>query len=284
MSWGSVLTVFQFECRRAAAAPRLLAAGLLALFPVALVTIIQRQGGPLDHAYAAALALFALIPGLVSILGVLLWATPVIHAETEANTWPYLAVRPGAKIAVLLGKYLSAVTWTTLMAWLSLTLTILVISGPSAAMGSGSLQAGAMERGHLQELSGPPLDPLKTWSVLAALVPLSAVTYGALFTLIGVLLLRRAMAAAVGYVFLMEVVVTMIPAVVHRLTIQYHLRCLLVKWMSWTEVAGSFNRDSRLLFGDEPPWQHVAMLLGAAALLLIAACLLLRRRELRTEN
>lgn len=316
MRLSAILAIFQFEFSRTAAIPRLGFGLLLALFPVALVATIQYLGGPLHFALPGLIALYALIPGLTCVLAVLLWATPIIHSEMEGRTWPYLAVRPCGKSSILLGKYLAAVAWTAVVAWLSLTLSILVIAisqNPRTQLESwetaelvslltiqkesqldpaqqrqlssllseqSKVERRARNEARFEAAFGPRLDLLRAGGVLATLVALSAVTYGALFTFFGVLLLRRGMAMAVAYTFIFEVVVSMLPAVIHRLTVQYHLRCLLVKWMSWTEWPQSFARETEMLFGDEPVWQHILLPLGLATVMLTAACLVLRQRQL----
>lgn len=312
----AILTVFRFEFTRTAALSRLSFGALLGLFPVALVTTIQYLGGPLHFAIPGSIALFALIPGLTCVLALLLWATPIIHSEIEGRTWPYLAVRPCGKSSILLGKYLAAVVWTVMVAWLSLTLSILAIAvsqnpktklEPHEASELASLwtiekeskltseqgrrlsklQAEqrrvarrARDEAQFEFHLGPKLELLRAWGVLATLVALSAVTYAAIFTFFGVLLLRRGMAMAVAYTFIFEVIVSMLPAVIHRLTVLYHLRCLLVKWMSWTEWPQEFARRTGMLFGDEPVWQHILLPLGLAMALLVATCLILRQRQL----
>ncbi len=50
---------------------------------------------------------------------------PLVHAELEGRTWIYLAVRPRGRVSVLLGKYLTAVAWTTLAGWTSTTICVL---------------------------------------------------------------------------------------------------------------------------------------------------------------
>ncbi len=39
--------------------------------------------------------MFVLLPQVVTVLGLLLWATPVVHSELEGQTWVYAVVRPG---------------------------------------------------------------------------------------------------------------------------------------------------------------------------------------------
>jgi ABC-type transport system involved in multi-copper enzyme maturation permease subunit len=220
------------------------------MFPPAILWLIRHHEGRLDQqAEAFAIALFVLVPEIVCLLGLLLWATPVIHEEVEAKTWTYLVVRPAGKTPILLGKYAAAVLWTMLTGWLSLALCLAVVST-------------GQQRAH-------------TWAVIAGLVPLSCLAYGALFVLLGVIFLRRGMMIAVAYT-LLEFVLRLIPATVKQLTVQYHLQSLLVRWMNW----GGHYRGIEAWFGTGPAWHHVLVLVGYAVILLGVAAIILRRREL----
>ena len=268
-------TVFSFECSRTFRAPRLAAWLALALFPAGLLALMQSQGARLERGVQGGLALFLLVPELTCVLGLLLWAAPAVYSELEGKTWTYLAVSPAGKDSVLLGKFLTAVFWTALAAWLSLVLASAVLR--------------------------PQQDPWRLRLVLAGLVPLSSAAYGALYLLFGVLFLKRAMVAAVAYTFISEVLVGMIPAVINRITVQYHLRSLLVKAMAgerlgqrlasgplkppaidrmtWGDFAEQLSSSGQLDAGVAS-WQHLLMLgLYTTALVLIAV-ILLRRREL----
>ncbi|MGQ9575469.1 MAG: ABC transporter permease [Thermoguttaceae bacterium] len=248
----TVLVVLAFECRRAVALPRLLIMAALVLFPATLAAVVRYGGGDWDRKEIWTLMMFILVPEVVCLLGLLLWATPVIQAELEGKTWPYLATRPCGKVPILLGKYLTAVFWTAGTAWLGLLASLGAVI-PDRDLGRGLL-------------------------VLAALVGLSCLAYGALFALLGVLFLRRGMIVAVAYTFVFEFLVSWIPAVVNQFTVQYHLRNLLVKWM----LLDSAPEDVRQMVSTAPCWQHVLILLGMTAALLTAASLVLRQRQLIT--
>ncbi len=195
---------------------------------------------------------FILIPEVVCLLGLLLWAVPVIQAEVEGKTWPYLAVRPCGKVPLLLGKYLTAVLWTAAAAGLAI---VLVLAAALPREGAASLAL-----------------------VLAGLVAFSSLAYGAMFVLAGVVFLRRGMVIIVGYTFVSEFLVSFVPAMINRLTVLYHLRNLMAKWLP----AAYVPRWARLLQSDLPAWQHVLFLAGMTAILLVAAALILRRRQLIT--
>ena len=254
MSLRAIMSVFRFESRRTFTVGRLLFAAGMASLPVALATLIQFHEGHLEHGGRAAIALYVLGPGLLCVMGLLLWATPTIHAELEGGTWPYLAVRPVGKGAILLGKYVNAVLWTACTVWLSVAISLAVIR-PEEAF-------------------------LRTWWALAALVGLSCLSNGALFVLLGALFLRRAMVVAVAYTFLVEVLTAFIPAMIHQITVQYHLRNMLVKWLPGTIRFHSSDFNAVFAADEAPAWQHALVLLGFTAAWLAAAIWVVRSREL----
>jgi ABC-type transport system involved in multi-copper enzyme maturation permease subunit len=248
----AIWSVFEFEFRRTLTWHRLLFVAALALFPAGMISLIQYQGGHLGTANRAAVLLFVLITEVLCLMGMLLWATPAIHGELESKTWPYLAVRPCGRGSILAGKYLAAVAWTTVCAWVSL--------------------AGCLGVLHGDVEVSPLVVPLGTLALLSCLV------YGAMFILLSVLFLQRAMVAAVAYTALMEVVVAWLPAMINHFSVQYHLRCLLAKWLGWSP--SSEGRLDRLFLSSSPASRHLLVLLGAAGILLVAATWILRHREL----
>lgn len=248
--------VFEFECRRAARWSRLAVTIALAAFPVALIAIVQFQGAELESGPGWVFTVFVLIPGVLCLLNMLLWATPIVQAEVEGRTWTYLAVRPGGKAPVLLGKYLAAVIWAIGPALISLAISLALIQ--------------------------PHIGFWSAWWTLAPLVVLSCLAYGALYALFGVVFLRRAMIAAAAYTFFFEFVVGMVPAIVNEFTVQYYLRTLLMRWMP--EDMALPDAFRRSFAGTGPSWHYVLILLGYSAVLLTAAALVLRRRQLTTTS
>jgi hypothetical protein len=241
--------VFAFECRRAMRWSRLLVVCGLAVFPAAILAVIRHEGGFGNRQEAWCIALFALVPEIVCLLGLLLWITPQVQTEVEGKTWPYLAVRPAGKVSILLGKYAAGVFWSMLTGWLALCLALSVL--------------------------GPLAREVRVWKVMASLVALSCTAYGALFTLFGVMFLRRGMIVAVAYT-LLEFVVRLVAGVARQLTVQYHLQGLLVHWMRW----GEGNQSIEAFFGSTSPGQHVLVLAAYTVVLLTAAAAILLRREL----
>lgn len=248
MNPAAVWTVFCFEMGRILKLSRIAIGAALAAFPPVLLALIQFHKGPMHEPVAGGWALFVLIPMMLCLMGILLWATPVVHAEVEGKTWAYLAVRPAGKGPILLGKYLAAAVWTATLALASLTASVVVIR--------------------------PENGMLSTWLTFAWLVVLSCFSYSAIFVLLGVLFLRRGMLAAVAYTVVFEVLVALIPAVINQFTVQYHLRCLLAQAIP--DVA----RRLRVPFDQNPWWQHGLILLAIAASALSIAIAVLRQREL----
>lgn len=259
----NIQAVFRFEWQRSLSLSRLAWWFVMAAFPVALTGVLVWRGVVMNDASLTvdprwALVLYALVPNVVCYMGLLLWVTPAVHTELQSRTWSYLAVRPDGKVAMLVGKYLAAVSWTALAACAALLVSI-VIARPSYS--------------------------IRTLWVLTALTVLSCISYGALYALFAVLFRRRAMVIAVAYTLIFEFIVTYVPAVINQLTVQYRLRCLLVRWMDWEDQQQLMGGPlPEALFGTAPAWHHVAILLVTAIALLSVACFMLRRSELATPD
>lgn len=260
--WGA-LAAFRFECKRSFTPARLGWWAALVLFPVGIVAMIQYYGGDLNDPAQSGLILFGLIPQVVCLMGLLLWATPAIQSELEGKTWIYLAVRPDGKSSVLLGKYATAVVWTGTAALVGLSVSILLAQ---------------------------PAGAFHMWRVLAGLVVLSCLAYGALFSLLGVVFPRRAMLAAVAYTLFVEFIASLMPAVVNRFTVSYRLQNILVEQLGLLEeipleqMPREWQTLVTSLVSTAPTWQHGLALLAYSAALLALAVLVLLRRELVTAQ
>ena len=86
------------------------------------------------------------------------------------------------------------------------------------------------------------------------------------------------MVIAVVYTLLFEMIVSLVPAMVNKLTIQFRLRALLMKWSNIDIGLGDDFLASELI-GRAPPSLHVVVLIGYTVGLLIAAIWLIRRQE-----
>ncbi|MHC4398223.1 MAG: ABC transporter permease [Planctomycetota bacterium] len=249
MSLQALAAVFEFEFRRTLSWRRSLFVLALALFPVLLLGLMQLEGASLRGRGMGERMAFILVPEVICVMGLLLWATPCIYSELEEKTWAYIAVRPVGRGTILMGKYLAAVAWTLVTATLSLALCLGIVSGS--------------------------VDLAPAASGLGALVLISALAYGAVYVLLGVLFPQRAMVTAVAYTALMEGVIAWVPATtINRFSVLHHLRCLLIKWAT---VPRGFEETYK---STNPAWQHLLILAGLTAAALAVAVFVLRRRQL----
>ena len=255
--FGNVAAVFFFEWKRASTFPRMAWWAALAAFPVFIVGlfryIVPSQPEPPEELWRVFCAwlIFALVPMLVSMLGTLLWMTPALSAELERRSWVYLAVRPNGSTAVLIGKYLAAITWVIPPAMVGLSIAV--------------------------PLAGTN-DPWRIWLTMAGLVLLSCPAYAAIYLLLGVVMPRRAMVLAVAYTLLFELIISFVPAVINKVTVQYRLRALAARWCD-LPIFGGRESGALVLIGDEPAWIHVATLIALTLTLLCVSVVVLRSSE-----
>lgn len=250
MSLRGIWASFRYECHRSLTLVRVAFWSGLALFPSVVLFLIRREDpNALMDTEGFTVFLYFLIVRVLCPLGLLLWASPIIHAELEGKTWYYLAVRPHGKSSVLLGKYLAAVVWAITGGWLSIALACAL---------------------------GPPEDASRAVLLLGKLVVLASFAYGAVYALIGVLFLKRAMVVTVGYTLLVEVALTLVPAVVNEVTVAYRLRAILARGLELKRDAPAWQR----LVSTAPVSEQVTILAVYTALALAAALLVLRRRQL----
>jgi len=254
----SIVTVFRFEGRRSIRKTRLLLWISLTCFPPLLLGLVRYNFGvlPEEDQRVVPLVVYVLCPGVVSMLGVLLWASPSIATELEGRSWVYLAVRPHGALAVYLGKYLVAVAWTVPAAGL-------------AAEGAARIMAPESYREIL--------------AVQWPLIGLSCLSYGAAYSLVGVILPKRAMVACVFYTIASEVLLSSVPAAVNMLTIQYRLRCLLVRWMGWEESLAQNNPVFTAYFDEASAAWHLGVLLALTLGMLLLGAVLLSWKEFTAE-
>jgi ABC-type transport system involved in multi-copper enzyme maturation permease subunit len=229
----------------------------LAAFAPALMATVRVAAGESPPEEVAAIVVFILSVSVTSMMAVFLWSTPALSSELEGRSWVYLAMRPHGPLAVLLGKYLVAVSWTLPIGLCSAILSVLILGSPNT---------------------------IRLIWVESALVCLSCIAYSALFLLIGVVVPKRAMVAGVAYALLVEFALAFIPAAVNVLTVQYRLRCLLVRWMEFDVRMADQNPVFTAYFGEEGWLWHLAMLLALALGFLIAAGLLLKYREFTSAS
>ncbi len=251
LSAGTMLDVVRFELTRSMTASRIAIWCVLVLFPVMIIGLLRVQI-TVEQIDPWGLATYFLIPEVLCLLGLLLWATPAVSTELEGQTWIHLAMRPGGRTTVLLGKYVTAVAWTFSAAVVSLTVCTILIGNAAG---------------------------VSFWLVLAGLALLSCVAHGALYVLIGVLFYRRTMVAAVIYTLVVEFGLSFVPAVVNRLTINYRLRGLLAEGTDWRGVRSL----AEATLGIEPMHHHLIALTLVTTTFLAAAAWRVRAAEFPTQ-
>jgi hypothetical protein len=77
-----------------------------------------------------------------------------------------------------------------------------------------------------------------------------------------------------------EFLVSMIPAVINKLTVQYRLRGLLFTWMDWRDLVSP--EAGAVLLGTEPAWLHVLILCGGVVVILAVAAQVIQHKEYAT--
>ena len=225
MIWlnGSLATCM-FEIRRSMTLQRLAVSSVLGLFPPTMLFVSLAISS--DSDVSAFVEFFVIIlVALITVLSLLLWATPIVYTEIEGKSWVFLASRPFGRISVYLGKYLAAVVFTTVVTSISVSLCVAV--------------ATAFD---LLE------NPFRSWACLCIIFAIASFVYGAIFSLIGTLLFKRSMVLAVGYMIVWEGIIANFPAIINRLTMRYHLQSLAIEWLGYYVPGGMFPEQEYAVF------------------------------------
>lgn len=256
----AVAGVIAYEFRRSITPWRIALWGFMIAIPVSLtVTVAYLLRGALSAdpnvQMAFAWMLYVLMPQAITMLGMLLWATPIVNSELESQSWIYSIVRPGGRQAMLLGKYVIAVLWTSSCGAVASTLAVPMLN----------LAA-----------------PFYNWLALVALCILSSIAHGALFAFIGVMFQRRAMVLAFTYTVLVEVVLGWIPAVINKFTVAFRLRSLYFQWLELPMV--DFLENPEMIASQTSSWIHISCLLMGSAVLLAVAAWRVERAQYRWQS
>lgn len=188
-------------------------------------------------------------------LAALFYATSLVADEVEAKTLTYLLTRPIRRSAILAGK-LAAYLATSL----ALTLPAVVLSFFILTTGQGGPALGARVGDLLRDL---------------ATIALGLAVYGALFTLLGVLL-RRPMIPGLLFLFVWELAANL-PGYVPRLTITAYLRSLISHRPPQPGLAGLFEQTL-------PAGESVLTLVVLGVLFVAAALAAFSQREYVMEQ
>ena len=240
---------FGFELRRSLTLNRFLVALGLAMFPPVMLNVVVRTAFVSQSKIAGDVAQYSefamiFLVALVCVLTLLLWATPNVQSELEGRTWNFIAVRPRARVASFLGKYVLAVVVSFAVSFTALAGCILV---------ANSYQG-------LQH-------PLRTLGSLSVVYGLACVVYGAIFSAIGTIFIKRAMVVAAGFMIAVETLLSLIPAVVSKVTMSFHLRSIGLEWIGYF-LPYTTELDYTSTFGK--PWPVQWHILSIAIMTVIA--------------
>ncbi|MHC5077978.1 MAG: ABC transporter permease, partial [Planctomycetota bacterium] len=204
---GSALTIAVLELRQILYGKKALATAVLVAGAVALGFVVGRygiappqEGWPLIYLMMMS---FLFLHTLV-ILIPLQFTTSLIREETDAGTLLYLFTRPVPKAVILLAKFTTAVSVSTLFVVGGMGLFHLAfLIGRGGNLGDhhwGHSFLGFVQAGTLGVLG-----------------------YGAIFTFVG-LFTKRALVFGIAYGFLSEFILATVPAVVREITLMHYLR------------------------------------------------------------
>jgi len=189
----------------------------------------------------------------VVVLVPLLQATSLIRDDEEEGTLVYLLTRPVPRALLLLAKFAA----------------MLLVTAGALVLGQLAFQAAFA-------WAGPDPYPAfaNGWRFLLA-GALAALTYGSLFTLIG-LVTRRGMILGIVYGFLSEFVLQFFPVVLTRLTVMHHLRSIALSGEVFPEELSRLPGLTDL----SDPWVSALVLILASGALLGLAMLAISVQEL----
>ena len=121
--------VVSYELARSRTPARIAMFVLMAGIPTALLIAVAnltpaRFRTDQQTNLAFCVLLYALVPQVMTMLGMLVLASPIVHTELEGQTWIYSLIRYRGRRSLLLGKYIVAVLWT----WITISLLCVLSS------------------------------------------------------------------------------------------------------------------------------------------------------------
>jgi hypothetical protein len=238
----------------------------LAMFPPVMLNVVVRTAFVSQSSVAGDVTQYSefamiFLVSMVCLLSLLLWATPNLQSELEGKTWSFIAVRPRARVASFLGKYLLAVAISFAVSMTALAGCILVANS-------------------YQGLE----NPLRTLVSLAIIYALACLVYAAIFSAIGTVFTKRAMIVAAGYVIGAETFLSLFPAVVSKATMSFHLRTIGIEWIGFFLPGGS-EFEYYSAFGQ--PWPtgwHIACIVLMTFISLGVGVLVITNRQYVTAD
>jgi ABC-2 type transport system permease protein len=190
---------------------------LLAAVPVVIAHVLARFAPIGPAPIATNLGWMLLLQIIVPILGLII-GSAVVAEEIEDRTITYLFSRPIPRASLLVGRYMAAVLFLSVLLALA---TVLLLHAAGGAQGRGAA-----------------LDDSITFPLFQAAV-IGGAVYAALFAALGVFF-KHPMIVGLGYTFAIEGFLSNLPGKNQTLTIQYHLRSLIASVDSahWRAIEG----------------------------------------------
>lgn len=244
------------ELRHSMTGKKMSAAAVLSCFPPLIMFILMRTDD--DFVSQSPELVLTILMWMVGLLSLLLWLPSNVASELEGQTWIFATSRPFGRATLLLGKYFSAVAWTLMIEALAYTGAVVV------CMQHYDLSAHA-----------PGLIPI---------IVLAAFAYGAVFSLLGSLALKKAMGFAVGYCLVSEILIATVPALVQKFTVRSHLQALWLHWVSDFETLQLGELERVLQTPDPLPiWGNVVALIAIAVLVMVGTVGIANFRQYLTQ-
>lgn len=248
-----------FELRRSLSGQRVAIALVLAMFPAFIMFMVFRTVGA--NGYELAELLMALMLWIVGLLSLILWLPPGVYSELEGQTWILSTSRPYGRVSLLLGKYGAATIWTLIV----------------LATSYGLTWAVCLRYFDLSQFA---------WGFFQISI-LAALSYGAMFSLLSVVALKRAMGFAVGYVLVSEILLASVPALVQKFTVRYHLQSIGLATISdfgLDRINDEQFVNNVILHEPLPLWGNYACLFGGSLAILCLTMAIVNWRQLITVN
>lgn len=267
--WRGAAATCMFELRRSMSAQRISVSIGMALFPPAMLSLLifgakvsSADGGAQMIDSAQFLAVF--LTALVLLLSLLLWATPNVYSELEGKSWLFVASRPAGRTLIFLGKFMASVVVSLAICFTAITLCVLVIRSTNET-----------------------INPIRLWLSMNVVYFLATLIYAAVFSLIGVVFVKRAMVVGAGFLIGFDVFLATLPgALINRFTVRHHLQEIGIATMGWFFPANAGSeQDYRNIYGQEwATWIHVTIVLSVTLLLLIIGTKVISSREYVTAD
>lgn len=228
---------------------RSLLMAVLLLLPVAFALLYRAALAARLPSQVTGFDLYGVIVALYLVrnalpLAALFFATALIADEVEGRTITYLLTRPVTRGAILAGKFAAYLATTLALALPSLVLTFFVLVSDQGT----------------RRIAGYAPDLFRDTGV----VTLTLLAYGALFTLMGVLL-RRPVIPGLLFLFVWELL-ALLPGYAPRLTLTAYLRSLITHRPPDEGLAEVFGQVLPAALCLETLAVLVVLFLGGAAL------------------